>query len=68
MELYKNDYTKEEDFMLWQLHEIRNKISKQGLSSEQINEHGREIISQFNLKNLNFHPDNKPDQSEIHPG
>ncbi len=28
MGTYKNDYTKKEDAMLWELHEIRHEISK----------------------------------------
>ena len=28
METYKNDYTQEEDEVLWELHEIRNKLYK----------------------------------------
>ncbi|KPA10345.1 hypothetical protein MHK_009448 [Candidatus Magnetomorum sp. HK-1] len=29
METYKNDYTKNEDHTLWELHEIRNKLHQQ---------------------------------------
>ena len=28
METYKNDYTKEEDELLWEIHEIRHQIHK----------------------------------------
>ena len=40
METYKNDYTKEEDETLWELHEIRNKLYKKLKSKPvaQINE------------------------------
>jgi len=29
MEIYKNDYTKNEDHILWELHEIRNNLHQQ---------------------------------------
>ncbi|MEW6379570.1 MAG: hypothetical protein AB1611_08165 [bacterium] len=29
MEIYKNDYTKDEDQALWELHEIRHKLHKE---------------------------------------
>ena len=39
METYKNDYTKEEDEVLWELHEIRHEIHKEneGKTLEEIN-------------------------------
>jgi len=32
MAIYKNDYTKEEDELLWELHNIRNKLHKKWLN------------------------------------
>jgi hypothetical protein len=32
-----NDYTKEEDVALWQLHEIRHQLAEQHQSPQQIN-------------------------------
>lgn len=50
MEVYKNDYNKNEDYMLWELHEIRNKLSLQ--TPEQINNSGEKIIKKYNFKNI----------------
>ena len=43
MEIYKNDYSKQEDEMLWELHEIRNKlaIKYKSMSCEEINKYAR---------------------------
>ncbi len=49
---YRNDYTKEDDFMLWQLHEIRHVLAEQHCSPDQINERAQDIITQYNLTNL----------------
>jgi hypothetical protein len=39
MEIYENSYTKNEDYMLWELHEIRNRLHnfKKGKSITEIN-------------------------------
>ncbi len=39
MEIYKNDYLKQEDEMLWELHEIRHKLSEEhkSMTVEEIN-------------------------------
>jgi hypothetical protein len=52
METYNNDYTKEEDRMLWELHEIRHALAEQPQSPEQMNTTGRQIIAQYHLNNL----------------
>ena len=52
MGAYKNDYTKEEDRMLWELHEIRHELAEQHQSPEQMNTTGRQIIAQYHLNNL----------------
>jgi len=52
MGAYKNDYTQEEDRMLWELHEIRHELAEQHQSPEQINTTGRHIIAQYHLNNL----------------
>ncbi|MBF0100956.1 MAG: hypothetical protein HQK77_08620 [Desulfobacterales bacterium] len=49
---YKNSYSKDEDPMLWNLHEIRHKIAEQNQSPEQINIAVRDIIRQHRLDNL----------------
>ncbi len=49
MEIYNNDYTKDEDFMLWELHETREKIWKniKNKSSDEINEMGQFILNNW---------------------
>ncbi len=49
---YKNDYTKEEDAMLWRLHEIRNAIAEENNTPEQINARARDVLAKFKLTNL----------------
>lgn len=52
METYNNDYTQEEDRMLWELHEIRHALAEQHQSPEQMNAIGRQIIAQYHLHHL----------------
>lgn len=52
MAIYNNDYKKQEDYVLWELHEIRNQISERKETPEQINSIGKSIIKKYNLKNL----------------
>jgi hypothetical protein len=49
METYKNDYTKEEDEALWEIHEIRRKLNKDlnSKSIDQINKDALEKYSQW---------------------
>lgn len=49
---YKNDFTKDEDFALWQLHEIRSKLAARKISCDEINNAGQTIIKKYNLKGL----------------
>jgi hypothetical protein len=49
---YKNEYTKEEDFVLWQLHEIRHQLAEQHQSPQQMNSIGQQIIKKYKLNNL----------------
>ena len=52
MAAYKNPYQKEEDYMLWELHEIRNNISEKQLSSKEINDIVKKSINKYNLKKV----------------
>jgi hypothetical protein len=52
MRTYKNDYTKKEDYALWELHEIRNKMAQEKLDPDKINENARKIIKSYQLKNF----------------
>ena len=47
MAVYKNDYSKNEDFALWRLHEIRNKMAKREIRPDLINQSARQIIRQY---------------------
>ena len=52
MQTYKNDYSKKEDFVLWELHEIRNKMANDDIDISAINNNALKIIKQFKLRNL----------------
>jgi hypothetical protein len=52
MGVYKNDYNKNEDVMMYELHEIRNKLSKENKNINQINVKGKDVIKKYNLNNL----------------
>ena len=52
MRAYKNDFTKDEDFALWQLHETRSKIAAQNSSCDEINKTDESIIKKYNIKKL----------------
>jgi|GEM_PF-898948 len=52
MRAYKNDFTKDEDFALWQLHETRSKIALQNSSCDEINKTAESIVKKYNLKKI----------------
>ena len=52
MAVYKNDYSKNEDFALWNLHEIRNKMARRKLNSNAINKAARELIRKYHLSKI----------------
>ena len=54
MGTYKNDYNKNQDAMMYELHEIRNKLSKENKNIDQINKKAEEIIKKYKLKKLRF--------------
>jgi hypothetical protein len=43
METYKNSYTKDEDFVLWELHEIRHKLHKRKIN-QSIEDRNKEAL------------------------
>lgn len=57
MEIYKNAYNKNEDEILWELHEIRNKIHKRIITTpkEKLNEIN---IDRFNLMKIKYKKEN----------
>ena len=48
MGIYKNDYTKEEDEMLWEIHEIRRKLDKD-LKNKSIDQINKEALEKYSL-------------------
>ncbi len=52
METYKNSYTKKEDPLLWELHEIRHLLSEKHQGASAINQSALDIIKRYNLKHL----------------
>ena len=46
----KNDYTPEEDYMMWELHEIRRKMADEGLDFDQIGKRADKIAKQYGIK------------------
>jgi hypothetical protein len=46
METYKNSYDKNEDIMLWELHEIRYELHKE-LSRKTVEEINRDALRKF---------------------
>ncbi len=49
METYENSYDKNEDFMLWELHEIRHELHKEILTKkvDEINREAYELLEQW---------------------
>jgi hypothetical protein len=43
MGTYRNDYTKEDDYMLWELHEVRHELQQEykTMSLDEINERAK---------------------------
>lgn len=52
MGIYKNDYNKNEDPMMYELHEIRSELAKENKNINIINEKGENIIKKYKLNNL----------------
>ena len=52
MAAYKNDYTKEEDFALWTLHEIRHKMARRAVNPDDINRSAKELVQKRGLSKL----------------
>ncbi len=49
MGIYKNDYNKKEDYMLWELHEIRHQIHEEykNKTYKERNKHGLELYNKW---------------------
>ncbi len=44
-----NDYRKDEDFALWQLHEIRHEMAAKPIDIEQVNQNARKVMAEFGI-------------------
>ena len=55
METYKNDYSKEEDQLLWEIHEIRHGLAEEykQLSIDEINKRANILWEEIKKRNLN---------------
>ncbi len=47
LKAYKNDYTKEEDELLWEIHEIRHTLNET-LSQKTIDQINRDALGKYN--------------------
>ena len=72
---YKNDYKKDEDYCLWELHEIRHKIREEYKSSEASIEHMGNLggtltkfLNEFPLEHLKAYGDPSPQLLEMTKG
>ena len=55
MAVYRNNYTKQEDFALWILHEIRYKMSsRKTFNAETINKSAKKLVSSSRMSRLKF--------------
>ncbi len=53
---YKNDYSKDDDYMMWQLHQTRHFLAKQNITASQIHDKAQQFIKKAGLTNLKvFH-------------
>ncbi len=46
----KNDYTPEEDYMMWELHEIRRKMAEEGIDLRKIRKRADKIAKEYGIK------------------
>jgi hypothetical protein len=49
-----NNYGKDEDYMMWELHKIRKEIASKKLSAKSINENATRILKKYKLRNINL--------------
>ncbi len=50
----KNDYSKNEDYALWELHEVRNGMSFPSGFENKINISAKSLIKKYGLSNLKY--------------
>ena len=57
MGIYKNDYKKEEDESLWEIHEIRNKLIKdlKSKTADEINKSAFEKLEKWKKERKKIH-------------
>lgn len=49
METLANEYTPQEDLMMWKLKEIRKQITKMNLSPAELNKRANQIVLKYKL-------------------
>lgn len=47
---HKNDYSKEEDYMMWELHEIRKKIAEEGLDLHDLRKRTDVLRTKYSIR------------------
>ncbi len=67
MATYKNDYLYEEDPMMWELHEIRNKMAEKEINCDKINKNAEKVLEKYGLKNLSVKEKANPNIQKIKP-
>ena len=52
MEIYKNEYNKNEDESLWELHEIRHRLTKkfENMTINEINKQSKNLLAKWKIK------------------
>lgn len=58
MDHYKNDYSKDDDPMMWQLHQNRHALAKQNKTPSQIHAEVNKFIKNAGFKNLKVYQPN----------
>lgn len=58
MAIYKNDYNKKDDPVMWELHQIRNKMSVAGIDPKHINNNMKNLLKERGMENVLFGKDN----------
>jgi hypothetical protein len=52
MAIYNNDYNKEDDIVMRELHEIRHKMAEEGIDPQQINNNAKKLLKEKGYENL----------------
>lgn len=50
MVIYRNDYDSKTDKMMWEFHDIRHKMQREGLNLSKINDNAKKIANSWKKK------------------